>query len=155
MFPNHPFIIPGLIERSITVSEFPSSIPVNWACSDFFSSTFIFSIILAGRFFVANCGSSRKKVLPSIVILLIVLPFAVIEPSLATSIPGNFFRSVSNISPSVTLNEDALYSMVSFLTMIGLARAETVMDESVLTSSFILILPKSIRDFPIVLNLIV
>ena len=53
-FPNHPFIIPGFIVRSITVSCSPSSIPVNNACSDFFSTTFTFSISFAGIFFDAS-----------------------------------------------------------------------------------------------------
>ena len=52
--PNQPCIMPGLRERSITISSSPSSIPVKRAWSDFFSTTFTFSIIFAGMFFEAS-----------------------------------------------------------------------------------------------------
>ena len=142
-FPNHPFIIPGLRERSMTVSSSPSSIPVNIAWSDFFSTTFTFSISFAGMFLDASCGSSRKNVFPSIVIFLMVSPFAVIDPSASTSTPGSFLRSSSSMSLSEVLNEDAVYSIVSFFTMIGFPTADTLAASRTSTSSVIFTSPRS------------
>ena len=141
--PNHPFAIPGRNLRSMTVSSSPSSIPVNIAWSDFFSTTFTFSIILAGIFFDASCGSSRKNVFPSIVIFLIVSPLAVIEPSDPTSTPGSFFRSCSSMSFSEVLKEEALYSTVSLLIMIGLPTSVTLAASRTSASSAILMTPRS------------
>ena len=144
VLPNHPCIIPERSERSMMVSSSPSSIPVNFAWSDFFSTTFTFSTSFAGMFFEASCGSSRKKVFPSMVIFLIVSPLAVMEPSDPTSTPGSFFRSCSSISLSDVLKEEAVYSIVSFFTMIGLPTAETLAASRTLTSSAILMVPRSI-----------
>ena len=143
MFPNQPCIIPGWMERSITVSSFPSSMPVNIAWSDFFSTTFTFWIIFAGIFFDASDGSSRKNVLPSIVIFDMVWPFAVIDPSSETSTPGSFLRSSSSISLSEVLNEEALYSIVSFFTTIGFPTAVTFAASRTSISSDIFTSPKS------------
>ena len=116
--------------------------PVNLAWSDFLSTTFTFSTIFAGMFFVASCGSSRKKVFPSMVILLIVSPLAVTVPSAETSTPGSFFRRSSSMSLSEILNNEALYSMVSFFMMIGLPTADTLAASRTSISSFILIVPR-------------
>ena len=142
MLPNHPFIIPGRRERSMIVSSSPSSIPVKRAWSDFFSTTFTFSTSFAGIFLEASCGSSRKNVFPSMVIFLIVSPLAVIEPSVPTSTPGNFLRSCSSMSLSEVLKEDAVYSIVSFFTMIGLPTADTLAASRTFTSSFMEMVPR-------------
>ena len=143
--PKTPFIMPFWMERSMTVSSWPASMPVNWAWSDFFWTTFTLSTILAGIFLEANCGSSRKNVLPSIVILLIVCPFAVTEPSEPTSTPGSFLSKSSSMSLSVVLNEVALYSIVSFLMTIGLPVAETLAASRTCLSGSIFITPR-LRD---------
>ncbi len=127
----------------MTVSSLPSSMPVNIAWSDFFSTTFTFWIIFAGMFFDASDGSSRKNVLPSMVIFEIVCPLAVIEPSSETSTPGSFLRSSSSMSLSEVLNEEALYSMVSFFTTIGFPTAVTCAASSISMSAAIFTSPKS------------
>ena len=142
-----PFIIPLWTERSRTVSSLPSSMPVNSACSDFFWTTFSFSIIFAGRFLDASWGSSKKKVLPSMVILEMVSPFAVTVPSSATSTPGSFFRRSSSMSVSVVLKDDAVYSIVSFLMMIGLPVAVTFAALRTSTSGSIFRVPRSRSPF--------
>ena len=141
--PIRPFIIPLFTLRSMICSSFPSSMPVNSACSDFFLTTFIFSTIFAGRFWVAICGSSRKNVFPPIVILEMLSPLAVTVPSSETSIPGSFLRRSISMSFSVVLNDDALYSTVSFLMMIGLPTADTLAASSVCLSSSIFKVPRS------------
>ena len=141
--PNQPFIIPLFMLRSMMVSSSPSSMPVNIAWSDFFSTTFTFSTILAGMFLVAREGSSRKKVLPSMVIFLISSPLAVTLPSESTSTPGSFLSSCSSISLSVVLKDEALYSMVSFFTVIGFPTADTLAASSTWLSCSILTLPRA------------
>ena len=131
------------------VSSLPSSMPVNSACSDFFFTTFTFSIIFAGRFCAAICGSSRKKVLPSMVILVMVSPFAVMEPLSSTSMPGSFLRRLISMSVSVVLKEEALYSTVSFLMMIGLPVAVTWAASRTFWSSSILMVPRSMCSLSI------
>ena len=130
------------------VSSLPSSMPVNSACSDFFFTTFTFSIIFAGRFWEASCGSSRKKVLPSMVIFVMVSPFAVMLPLSSTSMPGSFFNKLMSMSVSVVLNEEALYSTVSFLMMMGLPVAETEAASRISWSTSILITPRSKASLP-------
>ena len=135
--------MPLLTLRSMICSSLPSSMPVNSACSDFLRTTLIFSIILAGRFWVAIWGSSRKKVFPPIVILEMDSPLEVTVPSSLTSMPGSFFKRSMSMSLSVVLNEDALYSTVSFFMVIGLPVAETLAASRVCLSSSILMLPRS------------
>ena len=141
--PNSPLIIPGWTERSITVSSSPSSIPVNSACSDFFWMILSLLIILAGMFLEASWGSSRKKVLPSMVIFEMVSPLAVMEPSSETSTPGSFLSRSSSTSLSVVLNEVALYSTVSFFIITGLPMAATVAASSWVASGSNFTLPRS------------
>ena len=142
MLPKAPFIIPGLMSRSITFSSSPSSMPVNSACSLFLFMTFSLLIILAGMFFEASWGSSRKKVLPSIVILVMDSPFTVMEPSSPTSTPGSFLRRSSSMSFSVVLKELALYSRVSFFTTMGLPTADTLAASSICLSGSMFTLPR-------------
>ena len=144
--PNQPSIMPGFMLKSITVSSFPSLIPVNSACSDFFSRTLTLLMILAGMFLDASCGSSRKNVLPSMVIFDMVSPLAVMLPSESTSTPGSFFSKSSSMSLSVVLNEEAEYSIVSFLITTGLATAVTTAPSSRLGSSSILNFPRETSD---------
>ena len=80
------------------------------------------------------------------VILVMVSPFTVTLPSEPTSTPGSFLSRFSSISFSVVLNEEALYSMVSFLTMIGLPAAVTLAASSCCTSESIFTSPRSIED---------
>ena len=131
------------------VSSLPSSMPVNSACSDFFFTTFTFSIIFAGRFWEASWGSSRKKVLPSMVIFVMVSPFAVMEPLSSTSMPGSFLRRLMSMSVSVVLNEEALYSTVSFLMIMGLPVAVTEAASRTRWSSSIFTTPRSVASFVI------
>ena len=145
--PNHPFIIPALIPKSSTVSSSPSSMPVNCACSDFLSTTLSLSTIFAGIFLVARLGSSRKNSFPSIIILVMVLPFAVMLPSESTSTPGSFLISSSSISVSEILNDDALYSMVSFLITIWFALPVTITASSIWLSSDTRSSPYSLAPF--------
>ena len=126
IFPKRPLPILSPTSRSMTVSLSPSSIPVNSACSDFFSMTFIFLMYLAGIFFVASLGSFRKNVFPPIVILLTFSPLTRTLPSSSTSTPGSFFSKSSSKSLSVIRYEPALYSTVSFLMTILFPAADIV-----------------------------
>ena len=124
-FPYHPFVYSSFSSTSITFSL--SSLPTmpEPATSSFvLSMTLILSTILAGRFLNAAVGSLKKKVFPPTVILSIASPFRVTVPSSLTSIPGIFFSRSSSMACSATLNEDALNSMVSCFTVMGLPTAE-------------------------------
>ena len=142
--PNQPFIMPLRIPRSRTVSSSPSSMPVNSACSDFLSTTLTRSMMLAGRFLLAIEGSSRKNCLPSIWILLIVLPLAVMEPSELTSTPGSFLSRSSSTSLSPDLIRVTLCVTVSFLTMIGLPTSVTVAPLRKFAWTAIVLVPRSV-----------
>ena len=145
--PKIPFIMPFWTERSMIVSSSPSSMPVNSACSDFFLTTFTFSTSFAGMLLEASWGSSRKNVLPSMVILVMVSPLEVMEPSSATSMPGSFFSRSTSMLSSLILKEEALYSTVSFLMTMGLPTAETEAASRTSWSSSILMTPRFVAPF--------
>ena len=93
--PNQPCFMPSFTVRFITVSSSPSSTPEKRASSDLRSTTWIFSTMLAGRFFEATLGSSVKNSSPSIRIFVTSFPCTVIFPSSSTSTPGNFLNMSS------------------------------------------------------------
>ena len=143
-FPYHPSVYSSFSSTSITfsLSSFVT-MPDPAASSFVLSMILILSTSLAGRFFKAAVGSLKKKVLPPIVILSIFSPFRVTDPSSSTFMPGIFLIRSSSIAFSPTRNEDALNSIVSFLTVTGLPMADT--DAASRNSAFssILITPRS------------
>jgi len=74
MFPNVPLRRFALVVRLMIRSVSLSSKPVSCAISDFCSTTCIFSIISAGRFFVACSISPSKNFFPSTLIFLMSCP---------------------------------------------------------------------------------
>ena len=141
--PKVPRIMLSCTAISMTVSRSPSSMPVNSACSDFFSTTFTFLTYLARMLRVATVGSFRKKVLPSMVMRLTSSPLTVTLPLSSTSTPGSFLSRSSSRSFSPIRCEAALYSMVSCLNSTALPAAETRAASSVCTSACIAIWPRS------------
>ena len=143
-FPYHPSVYSSLSSTSMTFSLSSSvTMPEPPASSFVLSMTLIFSTIFAGRFFNAAVGSLKKKVLPPTVILSIFSPFNVTVPSSATSMPGIFLIRSSSMAFSLTLNDAALNSMVSFFTTMGLPIADTVDASRNSAFSSIFITPRS------------
>ena len=143
IWPKSPRIISGCTERSMTVSSSPSSMPVNCDSSDFSWIILRRLTIFAGMFLEASWGSSRKKSLPSILIFDMVSPFAVMLPSSETSTPGSFLSRSSSMSLSVVLNDEAVYSTVSFFTITGFPTADTDAASSTVASSDSFMVPRS------------
>ena len=147
-FPNQPLLYSSFNSTSITFSLSSCvATPLNSAASLFLSTTLILSTIFAGRFERAAVGSSKKNVLPPTVILSTFSPFTVTLPSFPTSTPGIFFSKSASMSFSPTLNDDALYIMVSCFTIMAFPAADTVAASrySAFSSSFMM--PRSSCHF--------
>ena len=109
-FPNHPFSYSFFRDMSISFSFWADrfEIPVAFSSSDLCSVIFILSTILAGRFFTAILGSSKKNVLPLTVILETLSPLSFTCPPSETSNPGIFLRRSPSTAFSAVRNIEAL-----------------------------------------------
>ena len=143
-FPNHPFVYSSFSSTSITfsLSSFVAT-PEKDAASFSLSITLILSTILAGRLLSAAVGSLKKKVLPPTVIFSTFSPLTVTLPSLPISMPGIFLSRSARTSFSPTLNDEALYMIVSCLIIMALPAADTLAASRYSGFSSILIIPRS------------
>ncbi|TAD84165.1 MAG: hypothetical protein EAY75_13565 [Bacteroidetes bacterium] len=126
-------------------SLLPSSKPVKSLLSVFLSNTCTLFTISACRFRLASLGSLVKNSLPSTSMRFTSCPLVLMVPSALTSTPGSFFSKSSTTALGLfTLNELALYSMVSpFITM-GAAVTTTSARVAVLVRAR---LPKSFKGW--------
>ena len=143
ILPKEPFLYSSFSSKLMAFSFFPSSIPVNFDCSDLSLKTCTFEIVSAPKFLVAAFGSSPKKVLPSTNTFLMSLPWALILPCASTSIPGKRRNKSSTEDPGGTLNERASYSMVSPLMVSGALAVLTTTSNNSLEIGLIFKAPKS------------
>ena len=131
----------------MTFSLWPSSMPVTRFCSDSLSITRILSTMEAGRLLSAIDWSSKKKVRPPTVMRLTSSPLTLTLPSSPMSIPGIRTSRSLSMAFAPTWKEEALYSMVSFLMMMGLPTSVMVAARMNSSSICSLTVPTSTRHF--------
>ena len=140
--PKTPERLSAFRVRLMVGSVLPSSKPVNWLWSLFFSNTCTLLTISACRLRVASLGSVPKNSFPSTSTRFTSCPLALMLPSLSTSTPGNLFsRSSTTALGLFTLKLPALNSTVSPLMVTGAATTTTPSRVLLLTMG---ILPKSL-----------